>query len=216
MTGRRKAVTQVVAGVVATVASLGAPAAILDVVQVDIAQMSFSLTPSGAGGTFIVGTITPGPDTNVVAGAKNPLADFNLTLDVTLDQFSGPAVAYTKAALPATVDTSAGTISLDFGNLGTLFALDWAGGAFCASPRPDCNDVAQGPLGGTATGTWNPATREFLISWTRANEGHPFDEFTSNWSWRGTAQPIPEPQTALLVVAGLGLMAFAGVRRREC
>jgi hypothetical protein len=202
-----------VAGVVSMAASLSAPAAILDVAEIQITGLSFSLTAPGPGGTFTVGPISPALDTDVVAGAKNPLANFDLSLNTGV-VFSGPAVAYTKEALPATVDTTAGTISLGFGSLGTLFTTDWAGGAFCTSPRPDCIDIAQGPIGGTASGTWDPATGAFQVSWTRTNEGHPFDEFTSTWTWQGTAQPVPEPATYLLVLAGLGMVALARVRRR--
>jgi hypothetical protein len=201
------------AGVIGMAASLGASAAILDLAQIDITAMTFSLTPSGPGGTFTVSNLVPATDTNVVDGARNPLANFDLSLNTGV-VFSGPAVAYTTAALPATVDTTAGTISLGFGGTGTLFTMDWSGGAFCTSPRPDCLDIAQGPVTGTATGTWNPVTGAFQISWTRTNDGHPFDAFTSTWTWQGTAQPVPEPATYLLVLGGLALTVLAKTRRR--
>jgi hypothetical protein len=63
------------------IASAGAQAAVFEMAEIDIAAMTFSLTPSGPGGTFTVTDLVPAADTNVVDGPRNPLATFDLSLD---------------------------------------------------------------------------------------------------------------------------------------
>lgn len=217
---RQKRVAAALTGAILAAVSVAGSAAVLDVAQVTVTDAGFSLSPpQGSVSSFTVSNLTPAADSNVIASAKNPLLTFDLSLNTGASTFAGPAVAYTKTALSAVVDTATNSIAVNFGNIDSAFAVDWNGGAFCTPPRPDCLDVAQGPLPSSAgadavaTGSWDPLTRAFSVTWTRLNNGHPFDNFTSTWTWEGVAQPVPEPGAFGLLLTGLAMLAAAALRR---
>ena len=65
------------------------------------------------------------------------------------------------------------------------------------------------PPPGAGTGLYN-----FSLQWSVAHDSGPFQGFTSDWVLSGTAVAVvPEPETYVLMLAGLGLVA--GIARRR-
>lgn len=62
----------------------------------------------------------------------------------------------------------------------------------------------------TANGTWNPVTGVYHLAWSAPIAG--FDGLTGEWTMTGVAV-VPEPETWMLLVAGLGLVGAAARRQ---
>jgi hypothetical protein len=83
-----------------------------------------------------------------------------------------------------TLDESLNTIEMDlsswFGNLNNFTDI-WAG-------TGDLNDGFTSPI---ATGSWNPATFEYVLTWkSMVPEGSPFATLMSTWTLEGYAYPV--------------------------
>jgi hypothetical protein len=88
----------------------------------------------------------------------------------------------TDAALPA-INVKDGKLS---GNL-SAFAASWNNQHFNqGSPKPDGSmpGLTSGP-----TGTYDSATKKFMLEWTSQIVGGPFNNFTGVWHFEGTFEP---------------------------
>lgn len=80
------------------------------------------------------------------------------------------------------------------------------------------------------SGGWNPTTGAYNISWTSHIVGGPFNGFTGDWSFAGTAtaaggtpipssgpspSPVPEASTTAMMLAGITLLGALMTRRRR-
>ena len=193
--------------------SNGAVAAI-PVAYMDIQGLSFTLEPPAISPGYSPASafnMVIGSDTNLVAGPKNPIAQFDITLN-----FAGArtedwsALAYTTAASAATIDTLTNQFTI---NLAT-FTTDWDGPRCPPLQFPTCSGIAQNPAGDTVTGTWDPITHEYSVSWDSYIPGHPFPEATGSWTMSGVAV-VPEPQQWVLMLAGIGMLGGLVLRHRK-
>jgi hypothetical protein len=197
-----------VAGVLAAWAG-GAGAAILDVASLRITGFDFYLTsPTGARFDPTNKVVVGG---DLLAGPVNPILRFDLSVPSIAQD--GPVTADTTAAAAfARVDTIGGSLNLDL----STFNMDWDS-ARCAENNPSfpsCINIPQGP--GTITrNVWNPATGSFELAWSRVINRHPAQGGIGNWLLAGTAVPVPEPSTYLLLLVGLVTASVATLRRRR-
>jgi hypothetical protein len=182
------------------------------VVSMDIKDFSFTLLPPATSpGYFPASAVnrTIGTDTNLVAGAVNPVFQFDVTLNfmgVRTENWS--TVAYTTTASTATIDTTTNQFNLNLAS----FMTDWDGPR-CPPSFPSCSGVAQSPVGNTVTGLWDPLTQKYSISWDAYIPGHPFPDATGRWTLTGVAM-IPEPEQWTLMLVGLGMLGGLLVRRQ--
>lgn len=94
-------------------------------------------------------------------------------------------------------------------NMGGWFG-NWVGTSFFEG-----TDSSGAPFTSTAaTGTID-AEGNFQVDWTSAAIGGPIDGQTIFWRLTGVAQPVPEPETWGMLLAGLGLIGVAAARRRS-
>lgn len=198
-------------------ASGAASAATIEVVNLKLTGFDFGMTVQPiAGHTGDVSTsevVNAAGD--VATGPVNPILSFALT-DVSFGvagSESWAVAARTTAASPATIDTATNIITIDLGTWLTAWTQTGVvpprlfrscGGIF-----PECNAVDQSPAGGTVSGTWDPLTSRFEVSWLRDIGVHPFPAGIGNWTLRGTAI-VPLPATLLLL--GTALVALVVVR----
>lgn len=195
--------------------------ATLSIGQMNITGGTFGIDPVGP---FPFATI--GPNTNLVGGyignggagsaatAPDPdsivgtqfssfwlnvyTASTNLGDDVTA------AATLTGGPVPTgSLDTVAGTITMDLSSwFGNWNNIDFHAGT-------GKND---GITSAFATGTWNPVTGEYALSWQSA-VGGPFVGNTSFWTLQGVASPVPMPPALWLFGSGLAIL-LAVPRRR--
>ena len=88
----------------------------------------------------------------------------------------------TNAPLP-TIEVKDGQLS---GNL-SAFAASWNNQHFNqGSPKPDGSKpgLTAGP-----TGTYDPATKKYILEWSSQIVGGPFNNFTGVWHFEGTFEP---------------------------
>lgn len=192
-------------------AAAGVQAAVLSVEDLTITGFSFTLNPPVGGGFDQVSASNGfiASDTDLIAGARNPVLGFDLDpVDFGVRTESWQVVAYTTAASPATVDTAGNFITIDL----AAFATDWSDltslpgqGRCTPGSFPNCVGLAQGPVGGVVTGAWTPGTNEFTVSWERTL-GHPFPDATGVWTLHGVANPVPLPGTLPLLLTALGVV----------
>ncbi|MFC1773855.1 VPLPA-CTERM sorting domain-containing protein [Pseudomonadota bacterium] len=195
---------------------VGAQAAILPIGQMNITGGTLD---TGAGFTQPFDTI--GPNTNLVSGYIG-----NGTLDdpdsiVRIEQFSAsPIQTYTafsnleNSPTPGTLpggpvptgqlDTIAGTISMDLSS----WFMTWQGNQMNAGTGR--ND---GITSAFATGTWNPTTGEYAMTWTSQIIGTLSG--TSVWELNGTAMPSAVPIPAAAWLFGSGLLGLVGMAKRK-
>lgn len=143
------------------------------------------------------------PGANLVGDYVTPIFDTVIMGDSQL--------LYTAAANlnPKGIGPAAGTIPGGPVPSGTLDAIlgsitvdmsSW----FAAHHAMDQN------LGGTATGSWDPVTKDYEMSWSATlTQGQ---QMGNQVTWTLTGSAIPEPAGTALFLSGLGLL---GVARRK-
>jgi hypothetical protein len=101
-----------------------------------------------------------------------------------------------QGGLAPSAQTSGTTITADLSSL------------FATITGPISGDLN---IGGAATGTYDPLTGQFSLSWTRV-----LDVASSNFSLEGTADvtPVPLPAAAGMFATGLASLAGLSARRR--
>lgn len=219
---------RILANLVMAALLAASPAAIASVI--DIGSMSISggifqwtltdpSTPGGPAPSALPLTRI-GPDTDLVGGyigngATGPRGAFVADPDaiVGLDLLGFPINVYTAAgnlgtpSVPVasitggpvptgTLDNVAGTISMELSS----WFMQW---------RDDEWNVGDS----NATGTWDPMTRSFNLSWSASIVGGFASGTTTTWVLEGTAYPVPIPAAAWLLGTGLvGLLGSAAGR----
>jgi hypothetical protein len=192
-------------------ASGAASAATIDVVSLKLTGFDFEMTVQPiAGHTGDVSTsevINAAGD--LAIGPVNPALSFtlaNVSFGVTGSE-SWSVAARTTAASPATIDTATNLITIDLSSwttawtqVGVVPPRLFRG---CGGSLPECDAVDQSPVGGTVTGTWDPVTNGFEVSWARDIAVHPFPAGIGNWTLRGSAI-VPVPGALALMVTALG------------
>lgn len=165
------------------------------------------------GGSFGMGSpggtpLTGGPASPIVADTYQGSVSGDNTL-TSFSFFGTPVYTFTAASVdgisgggPApTGDATAGTINMDMSS----FFASWNGTSF--------------NQGGPAAGTFNEATGEYSLNWQSTIQGGTFDGQTGYWNLTGIASveaptaPIPEPETYLMMLSGLGLLGLIARRR---
>lgn len=200
-------------------ASAAAPAATVSVVSLKLNDFDFVMTVQPiAGHTGDTSTSElVNATADLIAGAVNPALSFalaNVSFGVTGSE-AWSVTARTTGATTATIDTATNQITIDLG--GWLTA--WTQTAVvpprsfrgCGGIFPQCDAVDQAPPGGSVTGTWDPLTNGFEVSFTRDIGVHPFPVGIGNWTLRGAAI-VPVPGALALMVTALGGLGLA--RRR--
>lgn len=181
-------------------ASMNAQAVAPNVVDMTVTGGTFVMTGVGGGSWGAL------PGVDLVDGYTNLGNLFNF--------FGGPVQYYTAAHNDGSTNTVAGLLTggpvpsayADAVN-GTLTAdlssliAEWNGTEFVQ--------------GNTATGTWNSVTGVYSISWSRLIVGGPFSGFTGSYTMTGIANAVPEPETYAMMLAGLGMVGFVGMRRKS-
>lgn len=194
-------IKQITLGVAMAFSIAGAQAA--TVTELTITGGNFGMNAPGTD------AITAGALSPIVAGtyqgagtgnAADSLADFNFGMFGPVHTFTAASVPGISGGGPApsgTVDGS--TITMD---MSSFFAW-WNGNTF--------------NQGGTATGSYDATSGAYSMSWTSVINGGPFDTNTGYWTLNGNASvlaaPIPEPETYLMMLSGLGLLGVIARRR---
>ena len=202
-------------------ASASASAATINIVSLTVTDFDFEMTPQliagHSGDTSSAETVNPAAD--LIAGAVDPVLSFALANVVFGPTGSEAWLVTARTAGPssATVDTVTNQITI---NLGTWLTSWTQTGVVpprqfrgCGGIYPECDALDQSPLGGLVTGTWNPATNGFEVSWVRDIAAHPFPAGTGNWTLRGTAI-VPLPGAGWLLMTALGGLAALRLRGR--
>lgn len=157
---------------------------------------------SGGGG---VDLYTPNPVRIAeVSWYNQPLSLY--TAPANLGDMATPAGTVLGGPVPTgVVDDVSGTISLD---LSSLFG-NWADGDYTAGTGR--ND---GTTSLIATGTWDPVTRAYTLSWDSIISGPTCAPCIGHLVLQGTASPVPLPAAVWLFGSGLlGLLAASRRRR---
>lgn len=204
-------------------ATTTAQAASYSIANMNITGGGFSVDGAPAG---FVSFSYLGPDTNLVGGyigsggagvdvnTANPIriaevSWYGLPLSFytaasNLGDATTPAGTYAGGPVPTgIVDDVAGTISLD---LSSLFG-NWYDGDYTAGTGR--ND---GTTSSLATGTWNPVTRAYSLSWDSVITGPTCPPCIGHVTLEGTASPVPVP--AAIWLLGSGLAGLFGLQRR--
>lgn len=221
------------------VLSAGAHAATFSIGSMNITGGSYTVWDSS--GALVVNTSTGnstsaftaiGPNTNLVGGyigngggsllSSTPDSDaivgglwfgspFNTyTAVANLGDDSSPAGSISGGPVPfGTVDDINGTITM---NLSSLFG-NWSNIDFNIGTGK--NDGITSAL---ATGTWNPVTKAYSLSWfstVDSTVGGPClpTQCTAEFSFVGTASPVPVPATFWLLASGF--MSVLALARRK-
>jgi hypothetical protein len=193
----------------------GAVASTQAVTDMNIDGFSFTLLPPAISPGYypaMAANKVVGSDTNLVAGSKNSIFQFDITLSfLGTHTEDWSAVAYTTGASSAFIDTTTNQFTI---NLAT-FMTDWAGPRCPPLSYPTCAGIPQNPAGNIVTGTWDPITHKYSVAWESYIPGHPFPDATGSWTISGTANPVPEPQQWVLMLAGIGMLGGLGLRNRR-
>ncbi len=212
----KKALLTVVLGGVA----VGAHA--MQVQNMTAGSGNFSATYSSPSSTSLVSSTwanTQNPTANLVGGFVNlgqiSTNEFNgqyvfaFTSDGTTAPYGGTPTGISAPVPNFTVTatgTTTGTIS------GNLSAWSIYYGGYNANQGP--TDAAGNPV--PVTGTWDPATGAYNLSWTSFTALSNGDTVTSAWTMSGVATPVPEASDAAMMFVGFTLVgAMASVRRRR-
>ncbi|MHB1586388.1 MAG: PEP-CTERM sorting domain-containing protein [Acidiferrobacteraceae bacterium] len=152
---------------------------------------TFTFGPFGPVYTFTAPSACSGQDTGCAASG-----------DTTIYPAPGGAVAPS-----GTVDTTAGTISM---NMQSWFA-DWNGNNF--NQGTNNGNTASSSV---ATGTYDPTTGAYSISWHSYITGGSFNGQIGYWTLTGNATTaVPEASTAAMMLVGLTLVGGIATRRRK-
>jgi LPXTG-motif cell wall-anchored protein len=141
----------------------------------------------GTDGGLVTGSYQPEPNP-AFDGSGNSLA--NRIVNPT--KFFGVNFSVSTASTDPQTNTAvaAPSISTDGTNLtGDLraFSAAWNNAHFNqGAPKPDGTNPG---LTAAPTGTYNPTTRAFTITWTSQIVGGPFNSFTGQWHFTGTFAP---------------------------
>jgi hypothetical protein len=205
---------RIAAAALAALLAQPAGAALFDVQSMTIDSASFQVTTNNQTGFGSGFSFT---QTNLVAGAQNPILAFSLTDPLNANNH-GTVTTYTTAASPAQVDTSTGEFFIQL----PTFTMDWdtvppPPGALelCRAAKPCVvGQAPQNALGQAVGSIVDPVTGRYVVSWSYAwaPDQHPFPTGTTVWTLSGIAL-IPEPGTAVLLAAGL--LGLGGVVRRR-
>lgn len=165
---------------------------------------------SVTGGSFNLGG-SPGTPGSWSASIANLLGSYQ-SLGSTFTFFGGPVNMFTGdgtmapyggtavnggPAPTATLDNVANTINVNLSS----FTAWWNGTNF--------NQGAP-----SVTGSWNPGTGAYNISWSSTVVGGPFNGQTGNWSFQGTAvAAVPEPESYAMMLAGIAMMGAIARRK---
>lgn len=215
-----------------------AQAATLNVTQLSITGGGFNMgAPVGGSGTV---ALTGGPAAPLVSGtyqggstaAPNTYgATYGTTNTLTSFSFFGtPVYTFTSAladqcvpgstcapsgtgtitggpAPSGTVDTTAQTITM---NMSSWFA-EWNGTDF--NQGTNNGNAASSTI---ATGTYDPTTGAYTLSWHSYITGGSFNGQTGYWELTGNATTaVPEASTAAMMLVGLTLVGGIATRRRK-
>lgn len=216
--------TAIAVAITAGMLSSGAQAAIIDTLFVGGGTFSmgvFTPTPNPITGSSIdiVGAYNaPGWDTNTAqsSAAANSIASFDFNNGgtwvntYTASTATQPGVAGGGPAPSGTVGTGDTIANGDAINVDlSSFFANWNG-----------TDFSQGSASATGTVS-NVAGNNFdySLNWTSKISGGSFTGQTGTWNITGTgsvievAAPIPEPETYLMMLSGLGLLGVIARRR---
>lgn len=145
-------------------------------------------------------TLSPGTDGGLRTGAyqPQPAPAFAANGDAAAGAILAPqkffAVRFGPSSNPKDPQTGAGvgapSISVSGGTItGDLraFSVAWNGQQFNqGAPKPDgARPGATSPV----SGTYDPATKAFSITWSSQIVGGPFKNFTGTWTLQGSFQP---------------------------
>lgn len=191
------------------------------------------LTLNITGGDFAMGA--PGVG---ACGAGGPFGNFQCLTGTMIDTadglfegptltafgfFNAPVTTFTAATatgatnstsgnpIMGSADAGLGTITMDMGS----FYAQWSGTNFLQAPN-----TVGGPLNPLVTGTFvstGANTGTFDLAWSSFISTQPFANQTGYWHLTGVATlaPVPEPETYAMMLAGLGLIGFIGMRRKS-
>ena len=178
--------------------SVGANAAVLD-----LASMTMT------GGTFDLGGVPGDPASwtasgELISSGYQAFGSFFNFFNAPVNVFTGDGTSAPFGGTPVvggpvpsgSVDDVANTISVDL----SAWTAWWNGTNFNQGANP-------------VTGTYDPGTGVYNISWTSTVVGGPFDGQTGAWGLTGVATPVPIPAAAWLF--GTGLLGLVGIARRR-
>jgi hypothetical protein len=189
-----------------------AAVALLDVTEMSITGGAFELgVPPAPGNAIIAGDVAPIVTGTYQGAPTNTAADSLATFQFgffgpvgthTADNLDGGLVSVNQgplenpAPITAKVDPGAGMIYAD---MGSWFAF-WNGTSF---NQGDHN----------VTGTFDPGTGAYNISWSSYISGGPFDTNTGYWQLEGVATVVPVP--AAVWMFGSAVVGFAAMAKRK-
>ncbi|MHB1913375.1 MAG: PEP-CTERM sorting domain-containing protein [Acidiferrobacteraceae bacterium] len=115
--------------------------------------------------------------------------------------FSAPVPSFTVTATSATTGTISGNLS--------AWTLYYSGVNY--NQRPTDNVGNSIPI----TGTWDPSTGAYSLSWGSFTTLSGGTTVTSTWTMNGIATPVPEASTSAMMLVGLTLVGGMTVVRRR-